>query len=81
MGERWLTFILVGSLLGEGAVGEISKHELYWQPDHTHSEVPDADAGSYRRTISADSGVTMTAATTGTLELLKLSGYTLPIAK
>lgn len=81
MGKRSVTFILVGSLLGGEAVGEISKHGPYWLPDHTHSENPEPDAGAYRHTIAVDSGATATAATTGTLELLKRLGYTLPIVE
>ena len=81
MDSRWLTFVLMGSLLGGEAADEIGKHRAYWLPDHTHSELPGTDAGSYRRTITSDSGVTAMAAATGTLELLERFGYVLPIVK
>ena len=67
-----VTFVLVGSILGGEAMGEIGKHGLYWLPDHTHVEIPDTDAGAYRRTVSEDSGVTATA--TGTMNFLKSLG-------
>jgi len=73
MGKRGVTLILVGSLLGGEAAGEICKHGgPYWLPDHAHTEVPETDAGGYRRTISVDSGVTSTA--TGTMNFLKSLG-------
>ena len=81
MGNRWLTIILMGSLLGGEAADEIGTHGAYWLPDHTHSELPGSDAGAYRRTITSDSGVTAAAAATGTLELLERFGYVLPIVK
>ena len=74
-------FILVGSILGGEAAGEIGKHGLYWQPDHVHVETAETDAGAYRRTISVDSNATSTAATPNSLELLRRLGYRLPIVK
>jgi hypothetical protein len=80
MGKREVTFILVGSLLGGEAADAVCKHGPYWIPDHAHMEVPESDAGAYRRAIRFDSSATSTAAT-GTLELLKRLGCTLPIVK